>query len=68
MGRMLKIHQMKQLYTVSFEINGESLKELCYQNVQVNSTALYCDIQYIKCELYTFAMAVEKKMQYVHLM
>lgn len=31
----------------------------------VNSTTSYSDIQYSKCDLYTFAIAVEKKMQYV---
>ncbi len=31
----------------------------------VKSTKSYSDIQYSKCNLYTFAMAVVKKMQYV---
>ena len=35
--RVLKRHQMsmKQLYNVPFERNGERVKELCYQYVQV---------------------------------
>ncbi len=31
----------------------------------LNSPTSYSDIQYSKYDLYTFAMAVEKKMQYV---
>ncbi len=40
--RVLKRHQMnmKQLYTVPFEINCEIVKELCYQYVQVKRMSM----------------------------